>query len=39
VITVFGFKPNAHSLGLIENHITVDALFEDISWGIEKLMV
>ena len=31
MITTFGFKPNTHSLGLIENHITLDVLFEDIS--------
>ncbi len=31
MITAFGFKPNTHSIGLIENHITLDVLFEDIS--------
>lgn len=31
MITAFGFKPNTHSLGLVENHITMDVLFEDIS--------
>lgn len=31
ILTAFGFKPNKHSLGLIENHIAMDALFEDIS--------
>jgi len=31
MITAFGFKSNTHSLGLIENHITLDVLFEDIS--------
>ena len=31
MVTAFGFKPNTHSLGLIENHITLDVLFEDIS--------
>ncbi len=31
MITALGFKPNTHSLELIENHITLEALFEDIS--------
>ena len=31
MITAFGFKPNTHNIGLIENHITLDVLFEDIS--------
>ena len=31
MITAFGFKPNQHSLGLIDNHLTMDVLFEDIA--------
>jgi AAA+ ATPase superfamily predicted ATPase len=31
LITASGFKQNQYSLGLIENHIEMDALFEDIS--------
>lgn len=30
MVTAFGFKPNQHSLGLIDNHLTMDVLFEDI---------